>query len=234
MATYNGEKYIDAQLRSILGQLHERDEVIIVDDGSRDSTKYRINACNDSRVRLIEHQQNLGVVATFEDAVRSATGEVIFLADQDDIWAPGKVERVLGAFQQHPEAQIVMTQVSQIDQDGLPSRGGTYRGRKRFRAGFWHNMLRNHFQGSAMAFRASLLHAVLPFPKKVGFLHDHWIGTRNAVCGGTVVFIQEPLLLYRRHSGNLSRTMGRIWQLKVRLQLLWIHAVRFLSSPAGR
>jgi glycosyltransferase involved in cell wall biosynthesis len=231
MATYNGEKYIDAQLRSILGQLHERDELVIVDDGSRDSTKYRVNACNDSRVRLIEHQQNLGVVATFEDAVRSATGDVIFLADQDDVWAPSKVERVLGAFQQHPEAQIVVTQVAQIDQDGLPSRGGTYRGRERFHAGFWHNMLRNYFQGSAMALRASLLHAVLPFPRKVGFLHDYWIGTRNAVFGGSVVFIQEPLLLYRRHSGNLSRKMSRVRQATVRLQLLWVHALRCLRNP---
>jgi glycosyltransferase involved in cell wall biosynthesis len=227
MAAYNGERFIEKQLRSILGQLDDHDEVIVVDDASKDSTRDKVKSVDDARMRLIEHPTNRGVVATFEDAVRNATGDILFLADDDDIWAPDKVQKVLEAFDRHPGAQIVTTRVSMIDEHDAPSQDTLYSNRKGFHSGFWQNVLRNHFQGSAMAFRSSLLGDVLPFPMRGGFLHDHWIGTRNAILNGAVVFIDEPLLFYRRHSHNLSRKMTRLRQAKVRLQLLWTHLLRY-------
>ena len=230
MAAYNGERYVEKQLRSILDQLHEQDEVIVVDDASKDRTRDIISSLNDGRIRVIEHTRNCGVVASFEDAIRNATGDILFLADDDDIWAPNKAEKVLEAFHKHPDAQIVTTRVSMIDEHGSPSRDTLYSNRKVFYSGFWQNVMRNHFQGSAMAFRSSLLRSILPFPKNAGFLHDHWIGTRNAMLGGSVVFIDEPLLFYRRHSQNASRKMTRVQQVKARLQLLWAHFLRYIAS----
>jgi glycosyltransferase involved in cell wall biosynthesis len=230
MAAYNGEPYVETQIQSILNQLHEHDEVIVVDDGSKDRTRDIIRSFNDERIRLIEHPGNCGVVVTFEDAVRNATGDILFLADDDDIWAPNKVKKVLEAFHKHPEAQIVTSRISLIDQHGLPSIDPIYRNRKTFHSGFWQNILRNHFQGSAMAFRSSLLHSILPFPRHVEFLHDHWIGTRNAMSGGSVVYIDEPLLFYRRHSQNFSRKMNRARQVKARLQSLWNNLLRHLAN----
>lgn len=226
MAAYNGERYIGKQLQSILNQLQNRDELVVVDDASSDRTRDVIRSFNDGRIRLIEHPRNRGVVASFEDAIRNATGDILFLADDDDIWAPDKVKKVLEAFREHPDAQIITTRVSMIDEHGLPSPDTLYSNRKGFQSGFWQNILRNHFQGSAMAFRSSLLAFVLPFPKHVGFLHDQWIGTRNALLGGSAIFVDEPLLLYRRHSQNLSRKMTWARQAKVRLQLLWTHCLR--------
>jgi glycosyltransferase involved in cell wall biosynthesis len=230
MAAYNGERYVEDQLRSILHQLHAQDEVIVVDDASKDRTRDIIRSFNDDRIRLVEHPRNCGVVATFEDAIRNATGDILFLADDDDIWAPNKVERIVEMFLKHPEAQIVASRISIIDEQGLPSLDMCYNNRKVFCSSFWKNILRNHFQGSAMAFRSSLLNAVLPFPKHVGFLHDQWIGTRNAISGGPAVFIEEPLLFYRRHSQNFSKKMHRSQQVKVRLQLLWAHISRYLAN----
>jgi glycosyltransferase involved in cell wall biosynthesis len=230
MAAYNGEPYVEEQFRSILHQLGERDEVIVVDDASKDSTRDTILSFNDDRIRLIAHPVNHGVVATFEDAVRNSTGDIIFLADDDDIWAPNKVKKILEAFRNHPEAEIVTTRVSLIDQRGNPSEDTLYSNRKTFHSTFWRNILINHYQGSAMAIRSSLLHSILPFPRRVGFLHDHWIGTRNALCGGSVVYIDEPLLFYRRHSQNVSRRLTRVRQVNVRLQSIAMNFLRYVTS----
>ena len=79
MAAYNGGAFVEAQLHSILAQLKPQDEVVIVDDGSTDDTLQRIAQIGDARIRLLRHEKNAGVVATFEDALRSATGDVLFL-----------------------------------------------------------------------------------------------------------------------------------------------------------
>ena len=74
MAAYNGGTFVEAQLQSILSQLKREDEVVIVDDGSTDDTLERIKRIGDARVRVLKHERNLGVVSTFEDAMRSAYG----------------------------------------------------------------------------------------------------------------------------------------------------------------
>ena len=93
MATYNGERFVVEQLASILPQLAPEDEVVVIDDKSSDSTSELVAGFGDARIRLIEHQERQGVVCSFEDAVRSASGDILFLCDQDDIWAPDKVSR---------------------------------------------------------------------------------------------------------------------------------------------
>jgi len=91
MATYNGEKFINIQLDSILSQLTKFDEVVIVDDCSTDNTINIIKAINDSRIKLIINKENLGFVKTFEKALLNSVGELIFFSDQDDYWIDGRV-----------------------------------------------------------------------------------------------------------------------------------------------
>ncbi|MCU1323321.1 MAG: glycosyl transferase family 2 [Acidobacteriaceae bacterium] len=232
MAAYNGAAYIDLQLQSILRQIEPHDEVVIVDDASTDKTVEIIKSLQNPSIRLIRNEKNCGINATFEDALRNATGDILFLADGDDIWADNKVERFKQTFQQLPQVSLVTSRVAFIDQHGQLIDGDrydtasfTHANKKILPPGFWSNLLRNHFQGSAMAIRASLLETVLPFPKKVAFLHDHWIGTRNIRAGGTAFCVEEPLLFYRRHAHNVSRPLSRARQLQVRLQLLWAHLV---------
>ena len=223
MAAYNGGKYIDAQLDSILAQLRDEDEILIVDDCSQDDTRERILRSADPRIRLLRHSKNLGVVPTFEDALRSATGDVLFLCDDDDVWAPTKVQRFLDVFERHRDVEVVTSRVSLIDEndDRLPNSRVNREGR--FSSGFWKNVLVNHYQGSAMAIRASLLGRVLPFPRHKTFLHDAWIGTRNEVAGGRTEFIDEDLLYYRRHAKNASRTQSLVRQIRTRIDLLVAH-----------
>jgi hypothetical protein len=178
----------------------------------------------DGRIHLIQHTVNQGVVATVEDALRRARGDVLFLSDDDDIWAENKVKRYLEVFQAIPEVQIVTSRVRLIDDAGNPYTDDRITRKGKFFAGFWRNVYKNHYQGSTMAIRASLLERVLPFPVRPSFLHDVWIGTRNAIAGGKTAFIEEELLLYRRHSSNLSRRLSPWNQLRARVELLCAHA----------
>ena len=232
MAAYNGGKFVDAQLESILSQLKPEDEVVIIDDGSTDDTLERIARIGDARVRLRRHEKNAGVVATFEDALRSATGDILFLCDDDDVWAPTKVRRFLDVFESRPEVGIVQSRVRMIDENDRPMPDSRINRNGRFLPGFWRNLYKNHYQGSAMAIRASLLGRVLPFPARKGFLHDAWIGTRNDLLGGRTAFIDEDLLFYRRHLNNASRTKSLPRQILTRVDLLLAHLVYAFRSSA--
>ncbi|HEY1803790.1 MAG TPA: glycosyltransferase [Terracidiphilus sp.] len=225
MAAYSGAKFIEAQIGSILCQLAPDDEIVIVDDCSQDDTVSRILQMRDSRIRLFVHEKNEGVVATFEDALRCATGNILFLSDDDDLWAPNKVERVLQEFERHPEAQLVASRVALIDERGQALPDDRVNRYGRFLPGFWRNIIKNHYQGSAMAIRAAFLGRVLPFPRGKLFLHDAWIGTRNDAHGGKTVFINEPLVYYRRHSQNSSQRHDPLRLLKVRINLLIAHLI---------
>jgi GT2 family glycosyltransferase len=223
MAAYNGGRFIDAQLRSILSQLGREDEVLIVDDCSRDDTLERIARFNDPRIRLLRHTKNSGVVETFEDALRSATGDILFLCDDDDVWAPTKIGKFLNVFETRPDVEIVTSRVCLIDEFDVPLPNSRVNRGGEFLPGFWNNLVMNHYQGSAMAIRASVLGRVLPFPRSKLFLHDAWIGTRNEAAGGKTEFIDEDLLFYRRHPQNASGTKSLLRQIKTRLDLLVAH-----------
>lgn len=95
IATYNGGKYIKEQLDSILFQLGKDDEVIISDDSSTDDTLSILESYHDERIVILTNQKFHSPVYNFENALKSAKGDFIFLSDQDDIWEPTKVEVML-------------------------------------------------------------------------------------------------------------------------------------------
>ena len=101
MATRNGEKYLIKQLESILIQIDQDDEVIISDDSSTDRTVEVIKYLKDSRIRLLENNTYLNPIFNFENALRQATGEIIALSDQDDIWLNNKTAVIRREFKDH-------------------------------------------------------------------------------------------------------------------------------------
>ncbi len=101
LATHNGAKYIEEQLHSILNELSVDDEVIIVDDHSSDNTVGLIKNIADSRIQIFENATNIGVNANFEKAISLSNGDVIFMADQDDIWTQGRVAVMTNALIQN-------------------------------------------------------------------------------------------------------------------------------------
>jgi len=202
MATHNGAAYIEQQLRSILIQLGSNNEIILVDDHSTDSTLEVIAKLGDKRIKIFQNERNMGAVRSFERAISLAEGGVIFLSDQDDIWHPEKVARMMDAFMRHPEVTVVLSDARIVDKEGNTLVESFFARRGRFRDGMLHNLIKNKYLGCVMAFRQRLREKILPFPAAIP-QHDMWIGLVNALFG-KALFIDIPLVDYRRHGGNAS------------------------------
>lgn len=202
LAAYNGARYIRGQIASILPQLLAGDEVVVVDDASTDETVAILDSFQDDRIRIVRQDHNCRVLKTFEHALREARGDVIFLCDQDDIWMPEKVDTVMHAFKTDPSVTLVLSNGELIDSDGR-SMGRTLYSCDRVPLGVVSNLIKNHYQGSAMAFRKEILEALLPFPKGIP-MHDSWIGLGNAIMG-CAAYLPDKLILYRQHDKNVSK-----------------------------
>lgn len=198
IATYNGEKYIKDQLDSILVQLHTDDEIIISDDSSTDKTIEIIKSFNDKRIVLYENQKFKSPIFNFENSLTYASGDYIFLSDQDDIWVPNKV-KVMKEFLVNFD--LVLSDTDIIDSNGNIQKKSFYQinGSKK---GLVRNIVKNSYLGCTMAFNQKILQRSLPFPKDIA-MHDWWIGLIAELYGKTY-FIDEKLIHYRRHGSNAS------------------------------
>jgi len=203
LATYNGSAYVEAQLRSVLEQLSPKDEIVVADDGSTDDTIAIVDAIGDPRIRWVAQGGSLGVVKNFERSVSAASGNYIFLCDQDDFWLPGKIEHCIAALQTH---LLVVTDCKVVDSE-LNEIAPSFFRLRNSGSGLLHNLWKNGYLGCCMAFRRELLRVALPFPSRIP-MHDMWLGIIAETLGGTC-FLPEPLLLYRRHEGSASDAAGR-------------------------
>ena len=202
LALHNGSKFISEQLDSILLQITDRDELIVMDDFSSDNSLEIVEAyrLNWPTLRVIRSERNLGVVKTFEALLGLVQRDVIFLSDQDDIWIEGRLDRMVGEL--NKKSAVAVLSNSRIYVDGLVRNQFFSEHRPPNVCSVTSNFYRNNFIGCCMAFRRDVLALALPFPKKVS-MHDWWIGS-CAMVTGSVVYSKEPTLLYRRHSNNLS------------------------------
>lgn len=199
--TFNGEQYIGAQLESILASPLVN-EVIVSDDGSRDQTIEAIKTFNDDRIKLIKGPRS-GVISNYEYLLSQVSGDYIFLADQDDVWLPQKAKIMLKHLQ---DADMVVCDCQVVDEQ-LNLMYPSFFALRHSGPGLARNLLRNHYLGCCMAFRKSLLSFALPFPPDLP-MHDWWLGLVAEVFG-KVVFIDQQLVMYRRHGGNVSLTSER-------------------------
>ena len=152
VTTYNGERFIEQQIRSILSQVAAEDEVIVSDDGSTDNTLKIIDSIGDKRIR-VRHSTTHYFKENFIEALREAKGDIIFLADQDDVWLPGKYEKCV---EELKEVDLVCTNSRMTDGDLKviePNFFSIYHSGP----GILKNALNNTYYGSCMAFRRTLL-----------------------------------------------------------------------------
>lgn len=201
MASYNGKKYISEQIQTILANLSAADELIVSDDGSADGTLDILYRYAETFPQIIiadgPHQ---GVIRNFENAIRLASGDLIFLCDQDDLWTADKVKAVKECFEE-TQCTCVVHDADVIDSCGnvlIPSYF-TYR---HSGPGIARNIWKNSYIGCCMAFRKELLPYILPFPDNI-HMHDQWIGILSDYYGHSC-FCDKILLHYRRHEGNVT------------------------------
>ena len=198
MATYNGEKYIAEQLKSILSQLQEQDEVIVSDDGSKDRTLDIVRSFHDDRIKIYENELEHGFTKNFENALNHAEGEIIFISDQDDVWMKDKVRVMCEALKHW---QIVVHDATVTDGD-LNVRFESFNTHYNLKQGFLRTLLRTRYTGACMAMRREFLEKALPFPENQNLCpYDYWF----AYLGGyshVLKLLNIPLILYRRHENT--------------------------------
>lgn len=202
IATFNGGDYVLDQLRSVLTELADGDEVVIWDDGSTDGTPLIIETLGDHRIRI--HQApNRGHVRAFESALHAAAGDIIFLADQDDVWVPGRVAAMLDALASAP---MVATTFALMHDRSVPLAGRLPEGPRTTcrRLGNVVGILTGTrpYWGCTMAFHGSLREVALPFPRETES-HDVWLAIVGNAVGG-VAHVEDPSVLRRVHGANLT------------------------------
>lgn len=222
MATYDGERFLDDQLASILCQMGANDELVISDNGSTDRTLVILDRLADPRVRIFHFHEARGPIPNFANAMAKAVKPVIVLVDQDDVWMPNRLDLIRRNFAGAEERILcLVTEGERMNAEGglvAPSNLEVLG----FRQGFIRNVIKNSYMGCCMAFSRELLDFVMPIPGCVP-MHDSWIGIL-AEHFGTVRSIREPSYRYRVHESNLSHRKTT-WQTKVRHRFYLIAAL---------
>ncbi|MGX1791338.1 glycosyltransferase [Microbacterium sp. NPDC055312] len=212
MATFNGEKYLQEQLDSILAQLHDGDELLIVDDASSDRTLQILSAVDDPRVVVVQNSENLGYVRTFERAMNLATRDVLLLSDQDDVWVEGRRDELVQAARH--SAVVASNLLLLGTQQPLPSplTGHPWllsHDDRRFLLNELLMLIGNApYFGCAMAVRRDALDLILPFPPYLNESHDLWIATVGNA-SRAMRHVHKPSILRRIHDDNTSPSRPR-------------------------
>lgn len=214
LITFNGSSFLHEQIDSILAQSFPIEEIIVCDDASSDNT---LNILNEYSLKYPElfkinlNETNIGAVANIQKAIITATGDIVFLADQDDIWMPNKVEVILQYFKQNPNIKGVITNGLVINEQGNAI----------VNTSLWETMsfpikqlgtnldllkyiteVENFATGATMAFYTSLLFLQKPFPIIKGMFHDRWIAL-NLCLQNELGYIDQPLIKYRTHASQV-------------------------------
>lgn len=107
LPVYNGRKYLAEALQSVLGQSFTDFELLVIDDGSSDSSGEVVKQFKDARIQLIENPANMGLVPTLNKGLSLCRGDFIARMDADDICEPDRFAKQIAFFQAHPEIDIV-------------------------------------------------------------------------------------------------------------------------------
>lgn len=217
LGTHNGARYLGEQLESILAQTYPVAEIVLSDDASRDGTvelaqrlvdEHRATDAATPTLVVLRNPVALGVTANFEQALLAATGDVIALSDQDDVWHPDRIERGLAAFARRQGAELVAAEARLVGDDGAPLGSTLFatlgvdvpvRLRLESDAAFDELLKRNVVTGATMMVARALVQRAAPFP--ASWVHDEWLAMVASV-GGGVAIVPEPVIDYRQHGGN--------------------------------
>lgn len=207
MCTYNGEKYIQEQLESIIYQSVPPDEIVICDDCSNDATleivKDILNSY-DGIVQLVSNKHNLGYRKNFEKAISLCHGDIIFLSDQDDVWSSNKIEIIKTEIEKDQNILLAFHDVEIVDENLCLTNKSFWNVLHFDYMQFLENDFRrlmesNVIQGSACAFRRELFTYAVPFPECA--VHDEWLGL-IAFAKGKILPINLKLAKYRQSHNN--------------------------------
>ncbi|WP_417447183.1 glycosyltransferase [Kangiella sp.] len=235
MAVYNGERFLNQQITSILSDLQTIDqdfEIVIIDDCSSDNSVSLIRSFDDPRIKIICNKQNLGHVKTFERAILESTGRFVFLSDQDDIWLPGRASKMLEGLIAS-KASVLFSEFNYINSNDklIPH----LHCKLHYYSSRFNNILRimlgkANYWGCACVFDRELLKTAFPFYKGLES-HDLWLAFNGSLLG-KITHLHEATLSHRLHSSNVTPKKKRaIYKvLKTRFSFLFGFALFYYRS----
>jgi len=229
LATYNGERYIEEQLSSILRQLSSSDEVIVCDDNSTDNTLLILDRLNDDRIKVISNESNLGYIKNFEKAVLNSSGDYIFLSDQDDIWPCHRLELMMSTLSVSNK-KVVCGNIETFSLDVAcrevfkPSLQ-----EKHNRAG-WKNVLRMliggiPYFGCCMLIEKKYCFKVFPLLAS-NISHDIQIALKSNI-DNEIYHIEDTVIYRREHDTNVTDTNRTFFQ-KLITRLQWLNLIALI------
>ena len=216
LCTHNGAKWVEEQVWSLLTQTHPV-AIRVFDDASTDETVARILACTEGQdVKCVVRDKAMGVVDNFATGIQSVLAEnfsYIALADQDDVWEPNRIEAGLSVIQAaekdptSPAAQLAHSDLVMVNAHNHVIHRSFIR---------WRNyqtkpsnslatiLGQNGVMGNTILMNRSLAELALPFPDNL-HVHDYWLALVAELLG-TRHYIDEGLVHYRIHDGNVSNS----------------------------
>lgn len=209
IASYNGERYVESAVRSVLDQSYRDLELVVVDDGSRLPTLdiLRRLAAEDARMRLIESAHR-GQIGTLNHAIEQCRGELLARLDHDDDCLPERIARQVAYMDAHPDVVAIGSATRRIDEHGA------VHGEARTRA----SAVRSDpstmpptlvfLMGPTLMARASAMRAIGGYRPQFRAAEDRDISWRLAAHGRTA-HVPEVLVAHRDHSGSLGVTQQR-------------------------
>ncbi|WP_235102339.1 glycosyltransferase [Photobacterium carnosum] len=201
LATYNGEKYIEEQILSILKQTFSGFNLIIRDDGSTDNTLSKIALIKDDRIRVVrDNLGSLGPAGNFRELITISNADLLFFSDQDDVWDQNKLKVTIDKFDHCNEPTLVYTNAEVVDQDLNSLLYNTYNVEvEPSPVSFFFN--NGGLQGCSMAVNRQLVD-IIDFKNISWYMHD-LVFTFYASCFGRIIFINEKMFKYRQHNNNV-------------------------------
>jgi len=216
LLTYNGEKYLEEQLESILNQTYKNIEVIVFDDCSTDDTKKILQKYKESHnLKYVINEKNIGLRENALKSFHQCSGEYIAPSDQDDIWKLDKIEKLVNNIGKH---SLIYTDSIPIDSNGHKLDEFYFGHFSKLIEGsnnksfFFGNCISAH----AMMFHKSLLTYIFTIPKEMYF-HDWWIAF-IAATRGSIKLLDEPLVYYRRHQTQITKDKDKNYNIFTRIK----------------
>lgn len=212
VATYNGATYLEELIQSILTQTYSNIQLLIRDDGSKDGTQEIIQQLikdyPEKIFLLSDTKQNLGIISNFSELIHHSKAPYVFLADQDDVWLPHKVETCVKLLKKmesefgQSTPLLVHTDLRVVDQklDEIHPSFWEYANLNPNYDTLNRLLVQNYIAGCAMGMNRALANILHPIAKDV-MMHD-WMIALVASSFGHIGHIKEPAILYRQHGGN--------------------------------
>lgn len=200
---YNAMAYLPETMKSALAQTFDDFEVIVVNDGSSDRIEEWASQITDPRVKLIS-QTNLGLAGARNTGIAHAEGEYIAFLDADDLWEPTKLEKQVRSFEENPEAGLVYTWTTIIDDKGT-SIGRVFANHAE--GDVWERLIAHNIVecGSVAMVRRCCFETVGVFEQTLRSYLEDWDMWLRLASRYPFKVVKEPLVYYRKHSSNISQ-----------------------------